>query len=439
MKTNVLIALLLMVISSLVLSGLGPCTGERFLSSRVEGTGLRGFNTKVVPQWSPDGSRLLFAGDGIHVVYSDGSSLVDISRPDDLETDLGHFVVDYWPNLSPDGERIVYSTWRHTHWGRNNYELQAYALEGPGFRRFITTSQSKRLTRSSEEEGLPVWSPQGDRIAFFSDHDVVTIAPSGSDRRVVASTRSFFLHNPKVPPPVWSPDGKSIAFVARVLVDDVRTKRYAVFVAAADGSGVRELSQTGSLLGFRESATGYEETAPPVQPAWSPDGRRIAFAKFEDDVAGVYTIAPDGTDLRAVMPDIGVIRESYWEGNLSWSPDGSEILLGSAGYKWYEYSPLQPHRNLIIKSDGSGFRELPGPGGYSSWSPDGSRIAVRPLVNEFGIALYTMANDGSDGRVLVTEELQEVETPQHWIEPQKAWVPEAAGGVPLDELIGSAR
>ena len=92
------------------------------------------------------------------------------------------------------------------------------------------------------------------------------------------------------------------------------------------------------------------------------------------------------------------------EGNVSWSPDGTEILVGA----------------LVISLDGSSLLRLPGPvdrdgllwpagPGRASWSPDGSRVAVQSRDHVEGkpdvptIVLYTVNRDGSDSRVLVVQ------------------------------------
>ena len=159
-------------------------------------------------------------------------------------------------------------------------------------------------------------------------------------------------------------------------------------MSEADGSGLTKLAEDGESMSH---------------PAWSPDGRRIAFARDEDYGPGpgpvrIYTISPDGTDLREV---IEFRTGDYpWSQSLSWSPDGSEIWLGSS----------------VIAADGSAIRMLPeGPPGFSAWSPDGSRVAFQatsdkpwraaslspPREDKYTVMVYTIARDGSDSRVLV--------------------------------------
>ena len=160
----------------------------------------------------------------------------------------------------------------------------------------------------------------------------------------------------------------------------------ALYVSEADGSGLTKLADGGESMSH---------------PAWSPDSRRIAFARDEaNDRAGppvkIYTISLDGTDLRKV---IEFHRGDYpWSLGPAWSPDGSEIWFGAS----------------VIAADGSTIRTLPGPSGFSAWSPDGSRVAFQtdkpwrtpslsppPRDDKYTVVIYTIARDGSDSRVLV--------------------------------------
>ena len=178
-------------------------------------------------------------------------------------------------------------------------------------------------------------------------------------------------------PPVWSPDGQRIAF--NVYEGEYHPYTRAIYTVEADGS---ELKRIG------------EATTPAT---WSPDSGQLAFARAEGKNASIYTARPDGTDLRQI-----------WSGELktpitrvSWSPDGSELLVVS-GLLW------------AITPDGTGMR----PVGSSNppvwlydaaWSPDGSRIAALGALSPSGsvadsfdsFTVITMARNGTDVRVLV--------------------------------------
>ena len=93
---------------------------------------------------------------------------------------------------------------------------------------------------------------------------------------------------------------------------------------------------------------------------------------------GLFTVRPDGTDLRRVLAGLA---EEY----ASWSPDGSEILFGAYG-------------GYVVRPDGSGLRRLGvGGSGRHSWSPGGSRIAVFDPAR----GIFIIARDGTDPRLVV--------------------------------------
>jgi Tol biopolymer transport system component len=139
-----------------------------------------------------------------------------------------------------------------------------------------------------------------------------------------------------------------------------------IYVVNADGSGQRMLARRGS------------------DPAWSPDGRTIAFMwRFH-----IYVMNADGTEHRALM--------RLWNGkraSLAWSPDGRKLAFLAGGGPVVDdllrggcgAPPVYCFNLYVVNSDGSGLRnltsKLAGQGfgaGLASdpvWSPDGRKIA----------------------------------------------------------------
>ena len=141
-------------------------------------------------------------------------------------------------------------------------------------------------------------------------------------------------------------------------------------------------------------------------PAWSSDGQRIAFAKAERDEVGLYTIAVDGTDERRLATIEGWVPHrgqsgpaTAWIPTVSWSPDGSKILVLA---READDPEIQ-----IIEADGNGHMTLtvrnPSPEWISdaAWSPDGTRIALSGGFWTGDIALVTIRSDGADPLPLV--------------------------------------
>ncbi len=140
-----------------------------------------------------------------------------------------------------------------------------------------------RLTDDPATDYSPRWSPDGERIAFVSerdgDQDIVVMAADGSGQIDVSD-------DPDVDDaPAWSPDGGSIAFVAYLHGADPFTIGQGdaeIFVVRADGSHKVDVSRNHAWDG---------------DPAWSPDGRSIAFTRRTDH-AQIFVMRANGNDQR---------------------------------------------------------------------------------------------------------------------------------------------
>jgi Tol biopolymer transport system component len=167
--------------------------------------------------------------------------------------------------------------------------------------------------------------------------------------------------------PAWSPDGGSIAFVSK------RTGHFHVYVVAADGSALRQLT-TGA--------------ADDTGPAWSPDGRLIAFVRGGE----LWTIAAGGGTARHVGHGIGGDA-----GGPAWSPDGKLIA----------YDDGQPgiREIWVARRDGSGvgpITRLRRISSHPTWSPHGDRIAFQSNTGTANTEIYSVGIDGKGLRRLTT-------------------------------------
>ena len=161
-----------------------------------------------------------------------------------------------------------------------------------------------------------------------------------------------------------------IAFVSN------RDGNYELYVMNEDGSDQTRL-------------TNYQRSV--MEPAWSPDGSRIAFLSDHPESDGsfyikVYTITADGTELKNLTHD-GINAASP-----IWSPDGTKILFVS----WYE-APYQAIK--VMNSIGNDQEYLTLENGCSFhpiWSPDGTKIMFVSLPNlERASEIFEMNADGS--------------------------------------------
>jgi len=278
------------------------------------------------------------------------------------------------PSWSPDGKWVVYQKWSSESWRQNEplfsidpeFDLAQSdtfpAFSHDGKKLALTNSNIAKVPRSRMasvsvmdadgtnarlifrgEEGTlalaPQWSPKDDWIAFgvgfyFVPRSgrparVMLMRPDGSELHELtkAAGNSGF--------PSWSPDGKRIVY--RFWSETEYGLR---IMNLGDGSSTRLTS-------------GYDNF-----PAWSPKGDLIVFTRLSEDDYDIYTIRPDGTDLKRLTTTPGN------DAHAMWSPDGKHILFSSARLGFKDEAPLydeipQPYGELfVMNADGSGQRPL---------------------------------------------------------------------------------
>jgi TolB protein len=153
--------------------------------------------------------------------------------------------------------------------------------------------------------------------------------------------------------PAWSPDGRRIAFLA---LDTNR--KPALFVIPSSGGTATKISRS------EIDASGTDDDF--AEPAWSPDGTRVATHAVAGATTDIVVVAADGSDerfpLRSNVPD-------SWP---SWSPDGKELAFigGGAGF---------PASISVVTVDSIDWRtrtlSMADPAGSPvSWSPDGTQL-----------------------------------------------------------------
>lgn len=222
---------------------------------------------------------------------------------------------------------------------------------GPS-RRILAPSPSRDAPNDS-----PAWSPDRRRIAFVRWGDggdgvsgtQIWVADADG-RNAHAITHLSANHSG----PDWSPDGKRIVF-SRTVERRGSKPFFAYDLFTMDPAGKH-------LVDLTDNRNGVDAE----QPAWSPDGKRIAFWRSQrnsDAGEGIYTIGVNGKGLKRVTS--GTVRSP------SWSPDGRRIAFGRTSVKGAFI--------FVVKVDGSGLRQLTRDVGQDAdsdpaWSPDGRRI-----------------------------------------------------------------
>jgi Tol biopolymer transport system component/imidazolonepropionase-like amidohydrolase len=124
------------------------------------------------------------------------------------------------------------------------------------------------------------------------------------------------------------------------------------------------------------------------QPAWSPDGRRIAFQSYRNGTWDIWTIAPDGSGAAAVTSGPDDDREPHW------SPDGTRIAFSSDRSGSIDIWALDVATGAVrpvTQHDGNEF--------WPAWSPDGSEIAFVATGRE-APGLYAATVTGTERRLV---------------------------------------
>ncbi len=347
--------------------------------------------------------------------------------------------VEEWPAWSPDGTRLVYA-------GEDEGFKQLFV-------RTLATGEERRLTDSRRDDIQPVWSPDGRRIAFvrannprgrlepsdingwyFEGGDIWTIEPgSGIESKLVDAAFG----------PAWSPDGSRLAFDARwagprrIWLADARGRNPRQVTADSNEAVVHagaRWSPDGSRLVFRRiEKTNWDiavadlgssalirltnETVPDLDPVWAPDGRHVYFTSARGGGLNLWRLpvapsgapsgpaeqlttgagddvqpapSPDGRQIAfavlgintdiwrlPVSPETGratgkpepLVTTTRVESRGAWSPDGGAIAFNS---------DRRGDMNLWIRSlaDGAEKQLTEGPGGdyQPNWAPDGRTI-----------------------------------------------------------------
>ncbi len=196
--------------------------------------------------------------------------------------------VEVAPDLSPDGTRLAYVR---------------SGPEGKGlFVRQLRDGEPHQLTDTPD--GSPKWSPDGRQIAFSrwtpaEYKEILVISAEGGKARPVGKAMGWTLD--------WTPDGKAIV-------------------------GLDRESTGASIALFTiDIETGRRQwvTAPPPgtndsQPAFSPDGKTLAFVRYRQEGDGDLQVMPAaGGQPKAITSDCARIH------SFTWTPDGRHLVLSS--------------------------------------------------------------------------------------------------------------
>lgn len=255
-------------------SGMSRTTKEIFVmdydgASPSPLTGNQSIN--LSPRWSPDGRLLAYTS------YRNGNPDLyllnfDSGRRDVISSQQG---LNATPGWSPDGQWL------------------ALAMSATGGTNLFLISRNggtpKPLTTGSAISVSPSFSPNGRQIVFNSDRggtpQIYVMDVDGSNLRRITFQGTYNSS------PRWSPRGEKIVFMCRIAGNQI-------CLINPDGSGLQQLTSVGNN----------------EEPAWSADGRHIAFSSTRMGQRDVFVMHADGSEQRRLTNNG---RDNYLP---DWSP-----------------------------------------------------------------------------------------------------------------------
>ena len=216
----------------------------------------------------------------------------------------------------------------------------------------------QEITKSVDWRGpnafQPVFSPEGDRIAYITDGDenglgqftrvVIQDLQSGELKEVAR------LDSANISALEWSPDGKHLSFLRFRGIENA-----GLFTVTAEGGGPREIATTAT------------------NPAWTPDGKYLTFIRGDiDREKSLIWVTPDGSQEIVTLKDMGkhgFVSERH-RNAMTWAGDGSKLLT------FGESKSL-----ILVSSDGSTARRVDETDSLefelqAAWAPDSERLAI---------------------------------------------------------------
>jgi len=313
----------------------------------------------------------------IYVMNPDGTGQTNLTR---TKAGVGGGV---W---SPNGKKMAFFVRPAGERSRDIYVINA---DGTG---------ATNLTRTkASTEVAPSWSPESKKITYLRGSDpsgeiytaIYLMNSDGTSRTRLIKARDTKDFEVGFESPVWSPDGEKIAFMRTTRVDFANSVSSSaapatgpsdLYVMKADGTGLSKLSEE---MSYAQS--------PLWSPQWSPDGKEIAFSGAGEKGEKKYVVNADGTEPRELLPNVRAHISSY-----SWAPDGEKIAFAAVHFR----GELDIY---VIDADGTGQTNLTSTRTIiedePTWSPDGKQIAfTRGDVGDVYVDkdVYVMNADGTE-------------------------------------------
>jgi Tol biopolymer transport system component len=322
------------------------------------------------------------------------------------------------PTFSPDGSYVAFG------WDGDQ------AADEDIYVKLVGASEVRRLTSGPGTDTVPSWSPDGRRIAFvrFGESPggcgrVHLVSPLGGQERALADWPAALA------PLSWSQDGLGLA-VARCPADAGPTQG-GISLVPVEGGAPRRL--TTAVAGGRD-----------VAPAFSPDGRSLAYAACTSRLSCDVFVQPLGEGTIPAGPPRRVTRQDVYSiHGMAWTPDGRSLVYDAeAGPETFHLWRVAAHgrtapERIEVAGVGAWLPALSGTRlAFTRWhyDPDIVRFAPGRRRTVFAASSYW---DGSshfspDGRRVAFESMRSGER-------QEIWLADADGSDPAQLTRGPGR
>jgi Tol biopolymer transport system component len=202
-------------------------------------------------------------------------------------------------------------------------------------------------------------------IAFSADDQIYTMKSDGSDLRLMTDNAPHVVYRY----PALSPDGGRLAFTRDEGAD------HALYVVDVDGNNLRRLTSSSSSV---------------AEPAWSPDGSKIAYLRgYDTTYGGLANITSCGPEIYLIdVFSRKSINLTQGAGGVdpTWSPDGTRIAFSSARNNNYDIYVMDAQGGSVKQLTHTSWAEA-----EPAWSPDGKRIAYTANLRTISVVCGFMS------------------------------------------------